>query len=223
MLLEVSPNVSTASSAWPSASSGASASSTRQRWRSSFAIWKSIPAGYASASAPGGRPRYGGWGIVVPIAPAPGASAGGSRRSSMRVSRGNRPAASASSASNEPAISTSTLPSACASGPASAYPSGSRPIETIQSYALTRDSLSGGIRSARAVSHQTLKSATPAPASRIAGTTAPSVTPAPYSTSAAGQTRIASIAARMGWRGRQPDPSSEPAIVPTPNAADTRP
>ena len=41
--------------------------------------------------------------------------------------------------------------------------------------------------------------------------------------SAAGQMRIASIAARMGWRGRQPDPSSEPAIVPTPNAADTRP
>src|SRR2546423_8080135 len=61
MLLELSPNLSTASSASPSASSGAAASSTRQRWRSSFAIWKSIPAGYASACALGCRQTLGVW------------------------------------------------------------------------------------------------------------------------------------------------------------------
>lgn len=51
--------------------------------------------------------------------------------------------------------------------------------DTSQSYDVTRESLSGGTRSARAVIHQTSNSASPVPLSVTAGTI--SVTPAAYS------------------------------------------
>ena len=79
--------------------------------------------------------------------------------------------------------------------------------------------MSGGIRSASAVSHQTENSAIPLPATTIAGSTNASGAPAANGTTAAGHSRISVIAMRIGWRGRQRNATSEPATVPAPSAA----
>jgi SAM-dependent methyltransferase len=71
----------------------------------------------------------------------------------------------------------SPLPAHRPPAPASTNPSGSSASDAIQSYDVTRESLSGGTRSASAVSHQTSKSSTPTPPIAIAGPTTTSGSP----------------------------------------------
>ncbi len=88
---------------------------------------------------------------------------------------------------------------------------------------MTRESLSGGIRSASAVSHQMSNSARPIPAIRFAGYIMTSVTPAAYTICASGRTPKQIIARRIGYSGRHRIAISDPMIVPAPSTAATAP
>ena len=102
-----------------------------------------------------------------------------------------------------------------------ARPAGSRaaaaPASPSSRTTLTRDSACGGMRSASAVSHQTSNIAKPnADEHEQRAATTPAAARARTARTPAATARPSAIAKRIGWRGRQRNPASEPSSVPAP-------